>query len=275
MNRVRQWANGAMAVVVVGLVVSVVGPAPGAHAATFTVTNTSGSTAVAGSLPWALERANNNRNGLDRITFGIPGSGIRYIQLSGTLFVNEPVSLDATTQPGYQGQPLVYLLGSSTISSIVLIGLTSGVTVRGFGMVWYRNNAVTIMNGSTGNSIESNWLGWAPSATAIYKNSAYFPWTAGIGLQGSANTIAGNTINGVYNAIVVGEAVEGRWTGRWYEGNVIRDNRIGTDPTARTTADSGTTPMACFRRRCAEQLDRTRQRPRRQRIHGSRAVPFL
>lgn len=239
MNALRKLFFGAVAAIVVGGLFTVVGPLPKAHAATFTVTNTSGHPGVAGSLPWALEQANNNRNGFDRITFAIPGSGIRYIQLGGTLFINEPVSIDATSQPGYGGQPLVYVLGSGNISSIMLIGLTSGVTVRGFGMVWYRNNAITIMNGSTGNVIDGNWLGWAPSPTAIYKNSAYFPFTAGIGLQGSGNVISGNTISGVYNAVVVGEAVEGSWSGRGYEGNVIRDNRIGTDPSGRTTAGFG------------------------------------
>src|SRR5687767_7401999 len=87
---------------------------------TFTVTNILGSDTVAGSLPWAIREANNNGNGLDKVVFNIPGGGIHRINILLTLFLNEPIEIDGTTQPGYAGSPVVYVQGWTHISSIFL-----------------------------------------------------------------------------------------------------------------------------------------------------------
>ena len=196
---------------------------------TFTVTNTSGSAGVAGSLPWALNKANTNSNGLDVIRFEIPGSGVQRINISSTLYINEQVTIDGTTQPGYAGSPLVYVQGSAATSSLFLAATPSGNTIRGLGMIWYKNNAITLLYGSNANVIADNWIGFTHVGAVTYRNSDYYAYTAAIGVQSSNNQFARNTISGVYNGVVVGEAVEGAWTGRFYEGNSWSYNRIGTN----------------------------------------------
>ena len=47
--------------------------------------------------------------GLDFINFNIPGAGVHRIVLGAQLFLNDQVVIDGTTQPGYNGQPLIYV----------------------------------------------------------------------------------------------------------------------------------------------------------------------
>jgi hypothetical protein len=70
---------------------------------TLVVTNTGHG---AGSLPNALIRANAFPD-LNHIVFDIPGAGVHEIVLAESLAVREPVVIDATTQPGYAGAPLI------------------------------------------------------------------------------------------------------------------------------------------------------------------------
>lgn len=218
------------------ILVTFIAPLVGRHSSvaatpgpiTFTVTNLSGSDVVAGSLPWAIREANNNHNGLDNVVFNIPGSGIHRINILLTQFLNEPVNIDGTTQPGYAGSPLVYVQGWTHISSIFL-SATPGNTIKGLGMLWYQNNAITFFWGSDNNIVSDNWIGFTNEGAVTFKNSDYFPLTAGIGIQSNGNKFVRNTISGVYNGVVIGEAVEGSWSGRFYENNVWRSNRIGTN----------------------------------------------
>ena len=78
-----------------------------APAATFTVTNTQNT--GAGSLRQAMQDANTTP-GADVINFNIAPGGLQTINITGDLpTVVEAVTLDATTQPGYAGTPLVEL----------------------------------------------------------------------------------------------------------------------------------------------------------------------
>ncbi len=66
----------------------------------FVVTNTSSSPWENGSLPWALNQANNNA-GFDTINFDIPGSGPHIINMGGqVLWVNDKVHINGNSQPG-------------------------------------------------------------------------------------------------------------------------------------------------------------------------------
>ncbi|MGH9271891.1 MAG: hypothetical protein ACRDZ2_11515, partial [Ilumatobacteraceae bacterium] len=179
---------------IVPLAAPLVLPGPVVQAAeTLTVVNAADQ--GAGSLRAALDRANSNGNGFDVIRFAIPGSGRRNIQLRSTLFVNEPVLIDGTSQPGYGGSPLVQVLGDGATSSLFLMGTVGGSTIRGLGMSFYRNNAVTILAGSPGNVLESNWIGFALGPRGeVYRNSLYYPFTAGVGIQSNDNLLRGNVI---------------------------------------------------------------------------------
>ena len=96
----------------------------------FVVTNTNNH--GTGSLRDAIVNANATV-GSDTITFNIPGPGVKVINLANTLpEITDPVVIDATTQPGYAGAPLIELNGASA-SAVTLVSYikASGTTVRG------------------------------------------------------------------------------------------------------------------------------------------------
>lgn len=118
---------------------------------TFIVTNTNGS--GAGSFRQAILDANTNA-GLDAINFNIPGGGVQSI-FNTTAFANltDPVIIDATTQPGYAGIPLIELdaAGSSTTAFNITAG---GSTIKGIRFANYggaSTNFVVMLGG--GNNI--------------------------------------------------------------------------------------------------------------------------
>src|SRR5262249_12732458 len=89
--------------------------------ATFTVTTpadlTQSGQVVPGSLRDAINRANLNP-GPDTVNFNIGGSGVHTIVVSGGFTPATPLpaiidalTIDGTSQPGYSGQPLVFING--------------------------------------------------------------------------------------------------------------------------------------------------------------------
>src|SRR5450432_1627857 len=95
--------------------------------ATFPVTVTSDS--GAGSLRQAILDANSTP-GNNLITFNITGGGVQIIApFSALPDVTNQVTIDATTQPGYAGTPLIVFSGSSSS------GLINGLTLSAPGCV--------------------------------------------------------------------------------------------------------------------------------------------
>ena len=89
----------------------------GGGGATFVVINTND--AGGGSLRQALLDANANA-GIDSINFNIPGTGpFTITPLSPLPMVTGPVNINATTQPGYNGSPIVGLSGSGAGANAV------------------------------------------------------------------------------------------------------------------------------------------------------------
>ncbi|MBY0524328.1 MAG: hypothetical protein K2R98_13060 [Gemmataceae bacterium] len=219
--------------------------------ATFTVTNTSGNLSQSGSLPWAVAQAD-QRPGMDTINFNIPGSGRQIINLSQTLFLTDQVVIRGDSQPGYNGTPLIYIHGSSSVPSLFLMtkdpsGTTSsGSTIQGLGMYAYTANAITILKDSSGNTIQNNWMGFHPVTAGVFLNSQLFSFSSGLGIQSGFNKIINNTIAGTYNAINVGEDPLQTWSGTVYASNIFSYNRIGTDPTGSTAAGYGNAQSGIF-----------------------------
>ena len=218
-----------------------------AEADTYTVTTTSGSQFTSGSLPWAVTQAN-NRAGLDFINFNIAGGGIRVITISTTLYLNDQVVINGASQPGYTGAPLIYVRGDANVTSVLLLHQqSSGSTIQGLGFFDYTSNAITILPASTGNWIQNNYIGfyWDGASPPVL-NSTFFPWTRGIGIQSSFNTVRNNTISGVDNAITVGEDPAQPWSGVVYKTNAIQYNRIGTNPAGTSNMGFGNTSDGVF-----------------------------
>jgi hypothetical protein len=187
-----------------------------AGADTFTVTNTNDD--GDGSLRKAITDAN-TAAGPDIIEFDIPGSGVHTIEVPTALpFINSPVIVDGTTQPGYAGAPLIELHGANTNGFYVTAGPSTfrGLVMNGF-------SQAVLLNGAGGNLIEACYIG--PDATGTLA-----PHPSGHGIRminSDGNVIGGsspasrNLLSGTGIAIGVEAS----------DGVVIQGNLIGTDVT--------------------------------------------
>ncbi len=141
---------------------------------------------------------------LDTIEFAIPAasdpgcdpvSGICTIQVgaAGLSTIIYPVVLDATTQPGFSGTPLVELDGTLTGANVTGFAVWGGgTTVRGFAINRFPNNSDILAWNLGTNIIEGNFLGTDP---------------AGIANVGSSNSLH---ISGITGTTVGGTAAEAR-----------------------------------------------------------------
>jgi len=214
--------------------------APLSHAATFTVTQTSGGTTTVGSLAWALFQAYWNSPGADTIAFNVGGGGAQTVFFPGGVTVGGQdgagVTIDGTTQPGYAGNPLITINGSGIQTPFTLV--SSSCTIRGLAIVNYTAVAIAIISPSVGNTIESNWVGFSNFGGSTYTtNSSYgYLLTIGIGVATNYNNIYFNTVSGVDNGITVGtDPVAAPASGLVAGVNNIMYNVAGPDPTGNFT----------------------------------------
>jgi parallel beta-helix repeat protein len=185
-------------------------------AATFTVTNTSDS--GGGSLRQAILDANGNA-GPDTIDFNIPGTGpFVILPLSILPPLTGDTTLDATTQPGYAGTPLIVI---STFSG-------AGLRMTGAGGNTIRGVCIHDFNGgiqieSDNNVVESCFIGTDVTGTIAVPNGTGVALTSGV----SGNRIGGSA-PGARN-LISGNATGIQSTGGG--ATVIQGNLIGTDVT--------------------------------------------
>jgi parallel beta-helix repeat protein len=205
-----------------------------ASAATFTVTNTNDS--GAGSLRQAILDSNSS-GAAATIVFSI-GSGQQIITPHTILpAITNPAVIDATTQPGYAGRPLIGLDGSLIIGVAPLHGgfvlRAAGSSVIGFSLTsWHVPNYNDGSEGSgvivaaPNGSVKLCYLGIGLDGKTIAGNDAGVRLDSSGALIGGPNTgnvIGGNGNDGVAN---------------WHDNgqNVIQGNIIGLDA-------SGTVPV--------------------------------
>jgi uncharacterized repeat protein (TIGR01451 family) len=181
-------------------------------------------TSIADSGPGTLRQAildsNANPGTTNSISFQITGTGVQTIELLSTLTITAPVVLDATTQPGYAGSPLIALDGSNETTAGSAIVISAGnTTIKGLSINGFSGDGIDLE--SSGNDvITANILGSATAGATSHANSG-----DGILVDGVAdNLITQNTISGNQGA---GLAVQGAGAVH----NVISGNFIGTDST--------------------------------------------
>jgi len=186
------------------------------------------------TLREAITAAQGNA-GADTITFQI-GSGVQTIALLSHLpLITDPVTIDATTQPGFAeggGKPLIELNGASSSPNFAAFDIYAGsTTVRGFVINRIHSNGLTLLQGG-GNIIEGNYIGTNVAGTAALANDF-----RGIGIGGdqtdppSANNRIGGTTTQARN-IISGNKVQGvRILNLPSSGNLVQGNYIGTDVT--------------------------------------------
>lgn len=194
--------------------------------AVFTVTNTDD--ASAGSLRQAILDANNNP-GLDTIAFDIGGGGAQSIRPASPLpAITDRVIIDGTTQPGFDGSPLIELTGMDAGPDANGLTLQAGrSTIRGLVINSFAHAGISISSQGV-NLVAGNYIGTDLDGKAALAN------VSGIEILGPgafANTIGGTTvadrnlISGNSRGISPIESTSNR----------ILGNYIGTDVTGNAT----------------------------------------
>ncbi|HXR06953.1 MAG TPA: right-handed parallel beta-helix repeat-containing protein, partial [Candidatus Acidoferrum sp.] len=198
MNRdARTWA-GRM------ILLSALTPALGAWATSFVVNTTADS--GPGSLRAAINAANSNSLPAV-ITFDIPGTGTQTIALQTPLAsLAVPVTIDAATQPGYAGTPLVDIDGTALTngsgldvfaSSVVISGLGIVNCTNGWGVIGSSCSGLVISNCSCRNDGFSGIELSSCSSSVIYGCNVSSNGESGIVVDGGAsNTVQNCVVSG-------------------------------------------------------------------------------
>ncbi|MFO0939897.1 MAG: dockerin type I domain-containing protein [Pirellulales bacterium] len=185
--------------------------------ATFTVTNTLDS--GEGSFRQAILDSNANV-GEDFIAFDIQGGSRKIQPLTPLPFVRDSVSIQAGTQPGFDGLPVVELDGSLTTGEFVsgLVLNADIIAVRGFHIHNF-DYGITILNGR-GNSITGNAIGADPRGNAhtINRSVGVYLIDATDNVVGADYRTFGNLISG---NLETGVRISGNSSGNKINGNLI------------------------------------------------------
>ena len=161
-------------------------------AAPFPVTNTNDS--GAGSLRQAILDANANV-GPDTISFNIAPGGAQTITVATALpVISDPAVIDATTQPGYAGVPLIQLRrGAASGHGFEITAGNS--TIRGFEINNFTSGSGIHISGNGGNLIVNNYIGTEAAGTQPQANFN------GISIFNSSNNTIGGTTASDRNVI--------------------------------------------------------------------------
>lgn len=196
------------------------------------------------SLGAAIGEANASA-GADLITFNIAPGGpqtIRFDSQFGAIFnptydFSETATLDATTQPGFAGTPVISFTGA--MARLNCAPSSSNVVIRGIALSGNKTHDFVSNRGGNGMEIQS-------SNNIIEGCSIQTNQTSGVFITGSNNRIGGTTV-AARNVISSNGPGSSPGLGSLYPGihiqggsnNQIQGNAIGTDL-------SGTTPLPNF-----------------------------
>jgi CSLREA domain-containing protein len=205
--------------------------------------------------------AANAHPGTDTIDFDIPGSGVHTITpLTALPPITDSVIIDATTQPGYSGTPLIQIDGTQVEQSdasgapVILNGLyilASGSTIKGLDI----DNFARYLSSSVGtpalgagiymsgddNVLQNCFIGCDPTGTIAMPNAV------GLYVFGTGDQIGGTTA--AERNVISGNFLDGLLMGSFdvntdsYEGsgapNIIQGNFVGTDITGTLPLGNG------------------------------------
>jgi uncharacterized repeat protein (TIGR01451 family) len=205
---------------------------------TLVVTNTE-SGYTEGSLRWAIDVSNGDSGDVDRIHFNIPGAGPHTIALTeGMWAISQPVVIDATTQPGFTGTPLIELNGAATNigqanSPDGFFVNGNGVTIKGFVINRFGGSGISLFGNN--NAIEGNYIGLNAAGTT---STGFGNLRQGVFINGSTNRVGGTTA--AQRNVIGGSGFAGVGIASG-SGNVIQGNYIGTnaDGTAAVANNAG------------------------------------
>jgi hypothetical protein len=207
------------------------------------VTNTSDS--GTGSLRQAMLNVNGQSSPLVGIVFNIPGNGVQTIGPQTDLpTLTQPAVIDATTQPGYAGTPIIELNGSVG-SAVTGIHVSAGnSTVRGFAINRFSGNGI-LLDTNGGDVIQGNYIGTDATGAVAQPNGGN-----GIQIINTPSNTIGTTspISTTQLNVISGNIGEGiRIDGALATGNLVEGNIIGTN--ASVTAGVGNNASGVYIRR--------------------------
>jgi uncharacterized repeat protein (TIGR01451 family) len=203
-----------------------------------TNTNDSGS----GSLRDAILNAN-AMSGIDTISFNIAPGGPQTITLLSALpHITDAAVVDATTQPGFVGTPIITITpGGATPPTSALSVNSGGVVVRGFLISGFATGGVLVGPGSApiaNVTVAGNWIGTDASGNApspvtttllgIQVAGNSLSSTTGVEIGGTTladrNVIVADTGIGVGGSNVTNVAIEGNYIGLGVDGTSAAGN---------------------------------------------------
>lgn len=190
------------------------------------------------TLRAAIQEANAtaNEGGPDVIEFDISGDIPHVIQPNTALpEINEPVVIDGTSEPDYDGSPVIELDGTDAGDvpgfdvAFSELGAGGGITARGLAVVNFAREAFRIGDDAGGNIIQGCYIGVRPDGTTAAGNDqgifvSFAPNTTIGGVQtGDGNVISGNNTDG----IVLSDSAS------------VQGNSIGVDANGNPTGNGG------------------------------------
>jgi hypothetical protein len=169
--------------------------------------------------------------------FNVSGNGEYLVRPnSGLPAISDPVVLDATTQAGYSGTPIIELKGD--LAGAGANGLTlSSDSNTCLGLVINEFTQAGIQVSGIGNEVRGCFIGVDASGTLDRGNSA-----DGITLSDHDNTIGGSGASD--RNIISGNGDEGVDVDAGRAGNIIIGNYIGTDVSGTLAIGNGTSGWA-------------------------------
>ena len=195
------------------------------------VTNTNDS--GPGSLRQAILTANTGQ-GLQTITFDIPGTGVQTIILLTPLpAITVPVVIDGTSQPGYAGTPLIVIDGSMAgpgADGLQIAATAGSARSRGSPSTTSRVPGSTSRRPNV--QIIGNYIGRRRDRHQRAPNGV------GVLIAASGNTVGGTTAADAERDLGqhgAGIAISGTAA----TGNLIEGNSIGTDATGTLALGNG------------------------------------
>jgi hypothetical protein len=200
---------------------------------TLTVTNTNDS--GAGSLRQAILSANAGIGVLQTITFNIPGTGPFTIQpLTPLPAITAPTVLDATTEPGYAGSPMIELNGTSAGAGVAGLTITAGGSVvKGFIIDRFSGDGIDLTTNG-GDTIQANYIGTNVTGAAAAPNGG-----SGIVIT-TANNVIGGTMDAAVRNVISGNTGNGiDLSGAAATGNVVIGYVVGTNASGTVAVANG------------------------------------
>jgi VCBS repeat-containing protein len=188
---------------------------------------------VQGSLRQFMQNAN-AISGVQNSVFKLQSSDSSYVggvwtiaPTSSLPTMTDIVVLDATTQAGWSGTPLVQLDGTNAGTGVYGLQITAGSsTVKGLAIGGFDGSGIRITSNG-GNTIQSNYIGTDTSGTLALANiNGIVIQGGGVGQQIHNNIIGGSGTN--EGNLISGNTSHGIYL-NWTTTNTISGNLIGVD----------------------------------------------